>query len=133
MIRLKALRTDKGLSQKEMAEYLGISQPAYANYERQAREADYETLKKLADYFNVTTDYLLGREDKTTLTTKDKKEITEILESTRQQLLSQDGLMFDGEPASEEDVQKIIMAMQMGMEMIKKENKEKYTPKKYRK
>lgn len=133
MIRLKALRTDKGLSQKEMAEYLGISQPAYANYERQAREADYETLKKLADYFNVTTDYLLGREDKTTLTTKDKKEITEILESTRQQLLSQEGLMFDGEPASEEDVQKIIMAMQMGMEMIKKENKEKYTPKKYRK
>ena len=133
MIRLKALRTDNGLSQKEMAEYLVISQPAYANYERQAREADYETLKKLADYFNVTTDYLLGREDKTTLTTKDKKEITEILESTRQQLLSQEGLMFDGEPASEEDVQKIIMAMQMGMEMIKKENKEKYTPKKYRK
>ena len=133
MIRLKALRTDKGLSQKEMAEYLGISQPAYANYERQAREADYETLKKLADYFGVTVDYLLGREDKTTLTTKDKKEITEILESTRQQLLSQEGLMFDGEPASEEDVQKIIMAMQMGMEMIKKENKEKYTPKKYRK
>ena len=133
MIRLKALRTEKGLSQKEIAEYLGISQPAYANYERQAREADYDTLNKLADYFNVTTDYLLGREDKTTLTTKDKKEITEILESTRQQLLSQEGLMFGGEPASEEDVQKIIMAMQMGMEMIKKENKEKYTPKKYRK
>ena len=43
--------------------------------------------------------------------------------------------MYIGERklTSEEDVQKIIMAMQMGMEMIKKENKEKYTPKKYRK
>ena len=61
MIRLKDLRNQKGLSQKEVAEYLGISQPAYANYERQAREADYDTLKKLSDYFNVSVDYLLGR------------------------------------------------------------------------
>ena len=133
MLRLKELRNNKGLSQAAIAERFGITQQAYANYERGTRQPDYDTLNKLADYFNVTTDYLLGREDKTTLTTKDKKEITEILESTRQQLLSQEGLMFDGEPASEEDVQKIIMAMQMGMEMIKKENKEKYTPKKYRK
>ena len=63
MIRLKALRTEKGLSQKEIAEYLGISQPAYANYERQAREADYDTLNKLADYFDCSIDYLLGRID----------------------------------------------------------------------
>lgn len=41
--------------------------------------------------------------------------------------------MFDGSPATDEDVQKIIMAMKMGMEMIKKENKAKFTPKKYRK
>lgn len=61
MIRLKALRTEKGLSQKEIAEYLGISQPAYANYERQAREADYETLKKLSDFFNVSIDFILGK------------------------------------------------------------------------
>lgn len=61
MIRLKDLRTQKGLSQKEVAEYLGISQPAYANYERQAREADYDTLKKLSDFFDVSVDYILGR------------------------------------------------------------------------
>ena len=59
--------------------------------------------------------------------------LQKILDETKEQLLSQDGLMFDGVPATEEDVQKIIMAMQMGMEMIKKENKAKFTPKKYRK
>ena len=133
MLRLREIRKESGISLKKLGEIIGVAESTMSLYENEKRQPDYETLKKLADYFNVTTDYLLGREDKTTLTTKDKKEITEILESTRQQLLSQEGLMFDGEPASEEDVQKIIMAMQMGMEMIKKENKEKYTPKKYRK
>ena len=133
MLRLREIRKENGISLKKLGEIVGVAESTMSLYENEKRQPDYETLKKLADYFNVTTDYLLGREEKTTLTTKDKKEITEILESTRQQLLSQEGLMFDGEPASEEDVQKIIMAMQMGMEMIKKENKEKYTPKKYRK
>lgn len=132
-MRLREIRENSEKTQTEVAKYLGVTRQAYNNYELGNRQLNPDMLDKLADYFNVTTDYLLGREDKTTLTTKDKKEITEILESTRQQLLSQEGLMFDGEPASEEDVQKIIMAMQMGMEMIKKENKEKYTPKKYRK
>ena len=133
MLKLREIRKESGISLKKLGEIIGVAESTMSLYENEKRQPDYETLKKLADYFNVTTDYLLGRADKTTLTTKDKKEITEILESTRQQLLSQEGLMFDGEPASEEDVQKIIMAMQMGMEMIKKENKEKYTPKKYRK
>lgn len=132
-MRLREIREHSEKTQTEVAKYLGVTRQAYNNYELGNRQLNPDMLDKLADYFNVTTDYLLGREEKTTLTTKDKKEITEILESTRQQLLSQEGLMFDGEPASEEDVQKIIMAMQMGMEMIKKENKEKYTPKKYRK
>lgn len=133
MLRLREIRKENGISLKKLGEIVGVAESTMSLYENEKRQPDYDTLNKLADYFNVTTDYLLGREEKTTLTTKDKKEITEILESTRQQLLSQEGLMFDGEPASEEDVQKIIMAMQMGMEMIKKENKEKYTPKKYRK
>lgn len=133
MENLKKLRKQKGLSQSAFAEILHASQNTVSQWESGKREPSYEITQQIADYFDVSVDYLLGREEKTTLTTKDKKEITEILESTRQQLLSQEGLMFDGEPASEEDVQKIIMAMQMGMEMIKKENKEKYTPKKYRK
>ena len=64
MLRLKELRNNKGLSQAAIAERFGITQQAYANYERGTRQSDYDTLNKLADYFNVTTDYLLGRENK---------------------------------------------------------------------
>lgn len=93
-----------------------------------------DKLYLIADLYNVSIDYLLGRQEQLPeLNNKDQKEIQKILDETKEQLLSQDGLMFDGVPATEEDVQKIIMAMQMGMEMIKKENKVKFTPKKYRK
>ena len=83
-----------------------------------------DKLYLIADLYNVSIDYLLGRQEQLPeLNNKDQKEIQKILDETKEQLLSQDGLMFDGVPATEEDVQKIIMAMQMGMEMIKKENK----------
>ena len=63
---------------------------------------------------------------------RDEKDIKTILAST-EQLLKQDGLMFDGQPASPEAIDSILSAMQIGMEMAKKKNKEKYTPKKYKK
>jgi len=50
----------------------------------------------------------------------------------REQLIEQEGLMFDGEPVTPEDVESILAAMQIGMGLVKKRNKEKYTPKKYR-
>lgn len=136
MIRLKELRTKRKISQSVIAQYLGITQQAYANYERGAREPDFNTLKKLSDYFDVTIDYLLGNDDtpkKSDLTNRDKREIADVIEEYKEQLLSADGLMLDGEMIDEEDVQKIITAMQLGMEMIKKDNKERFTPKKYRK
>ena len=68
-----------------------------------------------------------------TLTPRDEKDIEKIIEHTREQLLSQEGLMFDGDPASPEAVDSILAAMQIGMEIAKKKNKEKYTPKKYKK
>ncbi len=59
---LKRLRQEKGLTQSSVAEQLGVTQQAYANYESGKRQPDNTTLKKIADYFNVTVDYLLGRE-----------------------------------------------------------------------
>ena len=58
----KSLRKNLNLSQADIAKQLGITQQAYANYERGVREADYNTLNKLAAIFNVSTDYLLGRD-----------------------------------------------------------------------
>ena len=63
MQNLKDLRTKKGVSQSEVGRFLGITQQAYANYERGEREPDNITLGRLADYYGVTTDYLLGRDE----------------------------------------------------------------------
>jgi transcriptional regulator with XRE-family HTH domain len=61
--RLKASRKSKGLTQKDLAAFLGISERGYQNYEMGKREPNLEVLKQLADFLGVTTDYLLGRSD----------------------------------------------------------------------
>ena len=57
---LKILRTESGKTQQQIAEYLGISRAAYSHFENERNEPDKETLIKLATYFGVSTDYLLG-------------------------------------------------------------------------
>ena len=61
--RLKELRKAKGVTQKAMAEYLGMVERAYQDYEYGKLEPNHEKTIKLADYFHVSTDYLLGREN----------------------------------------------------------------------
>lgn len=63
-IRLKELRMQKKISQLKLAMDLNMSQNSISRYESGEREADYETLIKLADYFGVSLDYMLGRTDK---------------------------------------------------------------------
>lgn len=64
--RLASLRKRKGLSQYALAERLNFSRGQLANYEQGKREPDYNTLQKIADFFEVSVDYLLGRTDKPT-------------------------------------------------------------------
>lgn len=59
--RLKDLRDDRNLKQKEVAEILGIDQRVYSNYETGKREIPTRLLVILADFYNTTTDYILGR------------------------------------------------------------------------
>ncbi|MCR4646165.1 MAG: helix-turn-helix domain-containing protein [Oscillospiraceae bacterium] len=63
-IRIRNLREDKDLTQQQMADYLHCSQRCYSNYETGTRYIPTETLIKLADFHNVSIDYLLGRTDK---------------------------------------------------------------------
>lgn len=58
--RLVALRSIHKKSHNEIAEYLNITRGAYTHYERGRREPDFDTLCRLADYFSVTPNYLLG-------------------------------------------------------------------------
>ncbi|HEM3523523.1 TPA: helix-turn-helix transcriptional regulator [Streptococcus suis] len=61
--RLKQLRLEAGLTQKQMAEYLNTSQPAYQNWEKGIRNPGKESIEKLTNFFNVSSDYLLGNSD----------------------------------------------------------------------
>lgn len=73
MENLKLLRKRKNITQKQMADLLKISVNHYQRYEYGTSQADYQTLKKISNYFNVTIDYLLGRSNFKTETEKQKK------------------------------------------------------------
>ncbi len=62
--RLRDMREDHDLKQADIAEYLGIAQTVYSRYERGFQTIPLEHLLKLADFYKVTTDYLLGRTDR---------------------------------------------------------------------
>lgn len=58
--RLKKLRKEKKMSQQQMADFLGITRQGYAKYEKSGTEPSFAMLEKMASFFDVTTDYLLG-------------------------------------------------------------------------
>lgn len=59
--RLRDLREDKDMKQADIAEFLAIQQTVYSRYERGFQNIPIEHLLKLADFYNVSTDYILGR------------------------------------------------------------------------
>lgn len=61
--RLREIRISKKITQKSVADYLKIKETSYQHYEYGKREPNYETLVKLANFFNVSSDYLLGVSD----------------------------------------------------------------------
>ena len=62
--RIRDLREDKDLYQKDLAEYLRCTQVCYSQYEMGKRDIPTDVLIKLADFYHTSTDYLLGRTDK---------------------------------------------------------------------
>lgn len=63
MMRLKDIREDHDITQRELASYLSISQNTYSQYESGKRQIPIEILIRLADYFHTSTDYILERTD----------------------------------------------------------------------
>lgn len=128
-----------GLTAYKVSKATGIAGSTFSDWKNGRSNPKQDKLQKIADYFGVSLEYLMtGKEEVVKekapeLTARDERDIEKILNNTREQLLSQEGLMFDGDPASPEAIESILSAMQIGMEMAKKKNKEKYTPKKYKK
>ncbi len=61
--RIRDLREDRDLRQKDMAEYLRCTQVSYSHYELGKRDIPTDVLIRLADFYGTSTDYLLGRTD----------------------------------------------------------------------
>ena len=68
--RIYDLREDRDIKQKAVAEYLGMNPTVYRRYEKGTRTIPVEAVIKLADYYKVSTDYLLGRTDDPTPPTR---------------------------------------------------------------
>lgn len=94
-----------------------------------------DTLSKMAQYFGVSVDFLVDAETEKApaLTEKDERDIAKDLERIMTQLETEGDLMFDGDPMSDEARESIRAAMKLGLEAAKLKNKERFTPKKYRK
>jgi transcriptional regulator with XRE-family HTH domain len=70
--RIQDLRTDADLSQKQLSEILHISQRSYSHYETGSRNIPVEMLIRLANYYDISVDYLVGRTDKKEMNKKQK-------------------------------------------------------------
>lgn len=140
--RISDLCENKGVNITLMCKESGASRAPLSDLKvGRSKTLSTETLAKIAAYFNVTVDYLIGVEPKKEkpaatsdeLTEKDRRDIARDLEKMMADLEHTGDLMFDGDPATPEAIDSIRSALAIGLEYAKKVNKKKYTPKKYRK
>lgn len=144
--RLKQLRSEKGLVQKDMAIFLNITTSAYGYYEQGKRNPDPKTLIKLSDFFNVSVDYLLDKTDikevaeqlieditssSSILLKKDSIDIEKEAEEIIENINKLDTIKFCGTYADEEDKEYLKLVSERFLSDIRVYNKQKYTtPKK---
>lgn len=135
---LNRLLRERAITQAELATYMEVSNTTVNNWVKGYKVPRMDKVDKLCSFFKIKRSELLEQspapasDDLPDLTPKDEREITRMVDDMKEKLMQEEGLMFDGQPASPESIQSILDAMQIGMEMAKKRNKAKYTPKKYR-
>jgi transcriptional regulator with XRE-family HTH domain len=105
-IRIKSLRKEKKYSQLELAKLLNVSQSTIAYYEKEQKQPSHDTLTKLADIFNVTVDYLLGRTDIKYTNTENK--LIHEMDLTPEILMDKYNLVIEGKKASKEEIEEVI-------------------------
>lgn len=116
MLRLAEAREKAGLKQIQVAERLGVSRQTYGNYEKGTRDPDTETLRRLAEILNVTTDFLVSAKpiDKTKKVPKDLRK-----------LLEDEEIALNGRMMSEEDKEKMLKILEAAFWEAKEANKRK--------
>lgn len=127
---------EKGVKPGRAADEIGISRATVTNWKKNGYSPRETVMRKVADYFDVSVDSLLNTPETQkapTLNKKDERDIAKTLEQLRETLENEEGLMFYGDPMSNEAKESILAAMKLGVQAAKLKNKEKYTPKKYKK
>lgn len=142
--RLKEALKARNMLPIELSRKSGIGKSAISQYLSGKVTPKQDKIYKLAQALRVNEPWLMGydepmnaqspapTDDLPDLNARDEREITRMMDDMKEKLMQEEGLMFDGQPATPESIQSILDAMQIGMEMAKKRNKAKYTPKKFR-
>lgn len=135
--RIRSLRSEYGMTQTALGEQLNVGKTTISNYENGNSFPDNEVLLKLSKIFNVSTDYLLGVSnirDRSILTPKDEKNIAKTLDMLKDQIENNQAgeLNYNGIEVTDDDADLLLDAMEIALRRIKKKNKEKYTPNKYK-
>lgn len=142
MERLRQLREEKNMSLDELAEALHINKSTLSRIETDQREPKESFIKECADFFNVSTDYLLGKTNlrnyadyKPTITPKDERNIQRDLEQMMEDIDSKKSgpAAYGGElDLDDYDRELLKGSLEQVLRIIKLKNKETYTPNKYR-
>ncbi|WP_283585631.1 helix-turn-helix domain-containing protein [Limosilactobacillus ingluviei] len=131
---IKRFAKSKGISLQELAEKVGLSRNMIYQYKNVNPKL--ETLKKIAAVLGVDTSELVDDDQTNTayyeLNKKEKADIAVQAEKLIEGLESGAEVNFYGEPATDEQKNRLLIAIQTAMEMNKQEAKKKFTPKKYR-
>ena len=129
--KIRALARQRDLSLPQLEQELGLGNGTISRW--RSSSPNTEKLQKIADYFQVSMDYLLGREQY--LTQKDEKDIAKDLDNIMEKLTSgEDGpASYNGEEISPEAAELFRDELEIALKRLKLINKEKYTPKKYTK
>ena len=129
--KIRALARQRDLSLPQLEQELGLGNGTISRW--RSSSPNTEKLQKIADYFNVSMDYLLGREQY--LTQKDEKDIAKDLDSIMEKLTSGENgpASYNGEEISPEAAELFKDELEIALKRLKLINKEKYTPKKYKK
>ena len=128
--KVKKLRKELKITQSELAKTIGVSQSTIGMIEGNKQGASSETLMKLAKTLNTTAEYLLSENDEDNKSNLPDK----INEKDKNQIEDTDGTAdYNGQQLDESDLDLIESAMKIALEQIKIKNKEKFTPKKYKK
>lgn len=131
---IKQLCAEKGISVRALEEKLGYGNGVIRRWQKNTPSI--EKVQNVADYFEVSVDYLLGRDhtDKKyyQLNDTEKDDIALQADKLLKGIETGDSLNFYGEPATEEQKERIRVALRTAMEMNKEEAKKKFTRKDYR-